>query len=104
MKTKIELDFDDEMTAAIAVGKKCCTFRRTRHGVAGDRFDIAGQTYRISHIVFIRLRDAIPQYYADEGFASPADMQAWCVGHYGEDWLDRYGYVHFFTLIKKPAF
>lgn len=102
-KTKIELDFDDEMTAAIVAGKKCCTFRRTQHGIVGDRFDVAGKTYRIVRIQPVFLRDAIPQYYVAEGFASPAAMQAWFDEHYDPARMDRLGYVHFFAPLQPQT-
>lgn len=98
---KIELEFTPEMAAAAIEGRKCCTFRRVKHGEVGDTFEIDGRIYRIVQIWPSWLADTIRRYYGAEGFESRADMEKWALKHYPN--LSISGFVHFFAYVPRDG-
>jgi len=74
--TEIELRFTQENEELLRLGKKHATTRRTRHGRPGDTFRAAGDTWTISAVVPVPLRQAFATVFVIEGFHTPAEMAA----------------------------
>ncbi len=93
--------FDPRMAQAILMGYKCCTTRKTRKGVPGDKFSIGSRHYRILDIMPLPLREVRDKFYRLEGFSNPEEFEAlWRELYCGFD-EDKLVYLHWFARMEE---
>ena len=97
--SEIEMSMDERWVPLMESGRKRCTTRLRKKCQAGDTFTINGQRYVVTRVQAMNLRDASKQFYADEGFPSPAAMVASLRTYYPDLELISLVWCHHFIAI-----
>ncbi len=109
--TEIELEFESRFIPKMINALKIRTWRRTKHGSAGDVFHVEnnGKIYEfvILSVEPITREEFIEQYWCTDGFSSEANAREYFDRHYVTqggnpvDHSNATGFMHEFRRVKR---
>lgn len=79
----VDIPFNTWSKDQLEKGEKTATTRTSRQGNPGDRFEAAGKSFELTHVVKLPLEVVAHWFYGHEGAESPANFRrVWAAIHY----------------------